>query len=442
VSVQEVNFDGLVGPSHSYAGLARGNLASLRHGGQVSNPRGAALEGLAKMRRVAQLGALQAVLPPQPRPDVTTLRRLGFTGTDHQVVERTATVAPDLLVKCASASAMWTANAATIVPSADAEDERLHWVPANLATLFHRQIETATTTAVLRKIFSEPAHFVVHDALPPSSLFGDEGAANHTRFAGPNGGLHLFAWGRSSSRTSDTSHPSNYPARQSLEASLAVARLGQLNGKRGLFWQQHPHGIDHGAFHTDVLAVGAQSFLMLHELAFVEHQRLLAELGQRLGDGFRTVVASNDELPVGDAIRAYPFNSQLVTLQDGALCIIAPTEAEETPTAAAFLERVVAADNPVTRVEYLDVRQSMSNGGGPACLRLRVAMTAGERAALGARVLLDDTLHSELISWVERHYRDRLQPADLADPQLLDECHRALDELTQLLALGSVYDFQ
>ena len=41
----EINFDGLVGPSHNYAGLSIGNLASTRNAGQLSQPRRAALEG-------------------------------------------------------------------------------------------------------------------------------------------------------------------------------------------------------------------------------------------------------------------------------------------------------------------------------------------------------------------------------------------------------------
>ena len=98
--------------------------------------------------------------------------------------------------------------------------------------------------------------------------------------------------------------------------------------------------------------------------------------------------------------------------------------------------------NPVARVEYVDLRQSMQNGGGPACLRLRVPLSDAEAAALGARVQFSSALDGELVAWVERHYRDRLVPADLGDPQLTRESFRALDELTGILQLGSIYDFQ
>ncbi len=436
----EVNFDGLVGPTHNYAGLARGNLASIGHGGQVANPKQAALQGLAKMRRLMDLGVGQALLPPQERPDVHTLRRLGFAGTDAEIIEQTAATAPELLARCSSASCMWTANAATIAPSCDTTDSRVHIVPANLASLFHRSIEVTTTTRILRRIFADDSAFVVHDEVPRLVGLGDEGAANHTRLATPDRTLHLFAWGQGPEKHLPT--PRKHPARQTLGASQAVARLQRLHPSQLFFWQQHPEGIDHGAFHTDVLAVGNQGFLMFHELAFADHQRFLELIREALGPSFRYVLATSHELPVTDAIRAYPFNSQVLTLPDGTMCIIAPLESQSTPSTRRFLERVVAEDNPVARVEFLDVRQSMSNGGGPACLRLRVPLTATEKSSLGARVLLDEVLLAELEAWVVRHYRDRLSPADLADPQLLVECREALDELSQLLDLGSVYEFQ
>ena len=48
--LREINFDGIIGPSHNYAGLSYGNLAATRNAGHVSHPRAAALQGIAKMR--------------------------------------------------------------------------------------------------------------------------------------------------------------------------------------------------------------------------------------------------------------------------------------------------------------------------------------------------------------------------------------------------------
>ena len=438
---REYNFDGLVGPTHNYGGLSFGNVASARHGGTLSNPREAALEGLEKMRWVAAQGAGQALLPPQPRPSLSTLRTLGFQGTDEEVIVQAATRAEPLLRLCSSASSMWTANAATVAPSADAADGKVHLTPANLQAMFHRAIEAGTTECVLRAIFADGERFVVHAPLPGGGQLGDEGAANHTRLTGEDGrGLHLFAWGRSS--RPDSTAPSRFPARQSREASEAVARLHRLSPERCLFPQQAPAGVDGGAFHTDVLAVGAGSFLMLHALAFEHGEAVLRELRAALGPGFRFVRAGTEELPLERAVSAYPFNSQLLSLDDGSLLLVAPTEAREDGACRAFLERVVAEENPVSRVEYLDVRQSMRNGGGPACLRLRVWLTDAERAAVKARVFYSPDLETELRAWVQRHYRDRLHPRDLADPALAREGMVALDALTQILRLGSVYDFQ
>jgi succinylarginine dihydrolase len=436
----EYNFDGLVGPAHNHAGLSPGNLASVRHGGLVANPRAAALEGLEKMRLLHSLGVGQAVLPPHERPLVSALRRLGFSGADVDVVASAQQKAPELVRLCSSASAMWTANAATVAPSSDTLDGRVHVTVANLSQMFHRSLEAPTTERVLSAIFADPRHFAVHAALPSGALFSDEGAANHTRLGTSAGTVHLFGWGR---RTfGDAELPKLHPARQTLEASLAVARLNRLPPEQSLYWQQAPHGIDAGAFHSDVLAVGNRGFLLLHEHAFVEPGALLADLTRRLGDAFRYQLVTNAELPVASAVAAYPFNSQLVTLPSGRMALIAPGEAQHEPATRRMLDALVAGGGPVEQVRFVEVNGSMKNGGGPACLRLRVPLTREERAAVRARVFFDDTLYATLRGWIERHYRDRLAPSDLADPGLLLETRQALDELTRLLDLGSIYDFQ
>jgi succinylarginine dihydrolase len=439
VPERDVNFDGLVGPTHHYGGLSPGNLASEAHAGRAGNPRAAALEGIAKMRLVARLGVGQAVLPPQPRPDCAALRRLGFSGDDGAVLAAARATAPDLLSHVSSASSMWAANAATVAPSSDTRDGRVHVVPANLVTMFHRTLEADATHRVFQRIFGAEERFVVHAPLPASETFSDEGAANHSRLVTRAGRVHLFAWGRAPNARE---HPERHPARQARKASEAVARLLALPDDVPLFWQQSPRGIDAGAFHTDVLAVANGSFLMLHEHAFLEQAALLEELLRRLGDGFSVCLATDAELPLAEAVLRYPFNSELVTLPDGATSILAPRESEESTAARAFLERVIAEDNPVRSVHYVDVNGSMKNGGGPACLRLRVPLEREEEESLGGRVLFDDRLDQALVACVTKNYRDRVTDDDLADLAFVEECRVALDELTQILGLGSVYDFQ
>jgi succinylarginine dihydrolase len=436
----ELQLDGLVGPTHNYAGLSAGNVASATHAGQVSNPRAAAHQGLAKMRFVRDLGVAQGVLPPHDRPSLAALRRLGFHGRDEEVLASAAAGDGLALRLCSSASAMWTANAATVAPSTDTEDGRLHVVPANLQQMFHRAIEPATTTRVLRAIFGDRSRFIVHDPLPGGGQLADEGAANHVRLETSAGAAHVFAWGRRSWGT--FTGPKIHPARQTCEAGAALARLHRLDPARCLFPQQHPDGIDAGAFHTDVVAAGNGRFLMLHELAFADGARVKADLRRVLGEELFVVQASQSELPIDRAVAAYPFNSQVLTLSDGSMAIVAPTDARDDAQARAFLDRCTADGSPVRAVHHLDVRQSMHNGGGPACLRLRVPLTEDERAALGAQVILTDALLDSLEAWVDRHYRDRLVAADLADPALAREGMQALDELTHLLGLGAIYDYQ
>jgi succinylarginine dihydrolase len=442
MSAGPVNFDGLPGPTHNYSGLARGNLASERNAQQVANPREAALQGLAKMRALAARGYAQGVLPPHERPDVHALRALGFSGTDRDVMARAGHEAPELLAACCSAASMWAANAATVSASADCADGRVHFTPANLVTHFHRSLEAPTTTRVLRAIFADDERFRVHDALPAAPQFADEGAANHTRFAASTGapGVELFVYGR---RGFGGGHaPTRYPARQTREASEAIARRHELDESRVIFAQQRPDVIDAGVFHNDVIAVGEASLLFCHERAFVEQPDVLAALEDAVGPRFSAIVVREDELSVADAVGTYLFNSQLLERADGRFLLVAPAECRAHRATSQLLDGLMASGSPIAEVVTFDLRQSMRNGGGPACLRLRVPLTPRERAAVACNVMFDPALDAALDAWIRRHYRDRLAPPDLRDPALLDETRRALDELTQLLRLPPVYSFQ
>ena len=443
MSTCEANFDGLVGPTHHYGGLSFGNVASERHAGRVSNPREAALQGLAKMRALAARGFRQAVLPPHERPDLGLLRRVGFSGDDAAVLAAAARSAPELLAQASSASAMWAANAATVSPGADTADGRVHFTPANLCSTLHRSLEPPTTARVLRAIFPEGPCFAHHPPLPAAAPLADEGAANHTRLCSDHGapGVELFVYGRSGARCEPA--PRRYPARQTREASEAVARLHGLAPERTLFAAQDPDAIDAGVFHNDVIAVGHRDVLLVHQRAFRDQARVLEALRRAL-DPVPLCVIEVPETAVGlaDAVDSYLFNSQLLARPDGRMLLVAPEECRRNPKVWRWIEEQLASGGPIAEVVTFDLRQSMRNGGGPACLRLRVVLDERQAAAVAPGVWLDDALHARLVAWVERHYRDRLAPEDLADPQLLDESRRALDELTGLLGLPSLYPFQ
>tara|TARA_R110002096_G_scaffold401386_1_gene598210 strand:- start:11492 stop:13048 length:1557 start_codon:yes stop_codon:yes gene_type:complete len=438
----EVNFDGLVGPTHNYAGLSFGNVASEKNAAAAANPKEAALQGLEKMKALHDLGLVQGVLAPQERPDIHTLRRLGFSGTDAQVLAEAATHAPRVLAACCSASSMWTANAATVSPSADTLDGKVHFTPANLVNKFHRSIEHRVTGRILQATFKGDQYFSHHEALPSVEHLGDEGAANHTRLCQQydDPGVEFFVYGRHAFDTSKPA-PQRYPARQTLEASQAVARLHRLPESRVVFAQQNPEVIDAGVFHNDVIAVGNRNVLLCHEAAFLDQREVLQKLTLAMNDSLRVIEVPSSRVSVDDAVRSYLFNSQLLSI-DGQTLLVIPEECRQLANVWDYLTELRDGDSGVDELKVFDLTQSMSNGGGPACLRLRVVLNAAEMEACNAKTIMSETLYQDLGAWIETHYRDRLHEKDLADPQLLIESRTALDALTQMLDIGSVYPFQ
>jgi succinylarginine dihydrolase len=439
----EANFDGLVGPTHNYAGLSFGNVASYSNAAQASNPKSAAKQGLKKAKSLADLGMIQGVLAPQERPDLYSLRRMGFSGSDAEVLNQAAKHAPALLNACCSASSMWTANAATVSPSADTRDGKVHFTPANLVDKLHRSIEPITTGNILKATFKDERFFKHHQHLPEHASFGDEGAANHTRLCNDYGhsGVELFVYGQEATNP-NAIKPTKFPARQTLEASQAVARLHQLDDESSVFIQQNPQVIDQGVFHNDVISVGNQNVLFYHEQAFLNTDAKFEEIRRKMNADVHFVKVSTEQVSINDAVKSYLFNTQIITLPNGEMAIIAPTNCQENPAVFAYLNELVTLGTPIKQVQYYDVKQSMQNGGGPACLRLRVAMSELEVSAVNQHTLMNDALFNKLNVWVDKHYRDSLEVKDLADPQLIIESRTALDELTQILKLGSVYQFQ
>ena len=444
--VVEANFDGLVGPTHHYAGLSQGNIASIKNARNVANPKKAALQGLEKMKALHDLGLVQGVLPPHFRPNLPVLRSLGFDGTDQQVLDKAWQQAPHIAEKCFSASAMWTANAATVSPFVDTNDGLTHFTAANLSSMFHRSFEHQFTARSLVKIFANTEHFAHHQPLPQGLYFGDEGAANHTRLASSQGdrGLALFVYG-AVAFDKHAPRPNKYPARQSLEASQAIARLHKLDEQNCVFAQQNPNVIDAGVFHNDVIAVGTTNLLFHHQMAFHNSQQVIEEISAKfVGDNFHTIEVADKDICVQRAIDTYLFNTQLLDLSnaesDNNFLLIAPTECEQDPVVSAYLNELVQSGSAIKQIRYFDLRESMKNGGGPACLRLRVPLSLAQINAMQSRTLIDDDLYRDLVVWVNQHYRDRLVHDDLKDPQLLQEVASALNELEGILNLEGLYN--
>ena len=410
--LREINFDGIVGPSHNYAGLSLGNLASTRNAGDVSQPRAAALQGIDKMRANLALGLQQGIFIPHPRPNRTWLAELGTT------IDKAGTA---LAANAMSASAMWAANAATVSPAPDCADGKCHLTVANLRTMAHRSHEWPATLAQLALAFRGDG-FAVHGPVPPA--FGDEGAANHMRLASAHGepGIEIFVYGVSGGA---------FPARQHLEASRAIARLHSLDPQRVIFAEQSEQAIAAGAFHNDVVAVANERVLFAHEQAFADKEALIAAC-ERIVPGFEYVEVPAAEVALADAVRSYLFNAQLVTSPDGKPTLIVPNEARETPTVWQWIERHIAGNGPIRRVEVVDVRQSMANGGGPACLRLRVV---AETATVDPRFLVDDEKLDLIAGVIRGHWPEQIHLDDLQRPALIADIERAREALIAALDL-------
>ncbi len=433
----EWQFDGLVGPTHNYAGLAPGNLASDANRGRVSNPRAAALQGLKKMRYVRDLGVPQAFVPPQLRPLIPELEMLGFQGSTETLLKSAYELSPSMLASVFSSSFMWVANLATVAPSADTEDGKLHFTPANLVSHYHRAIELPFSQRILAKIFHNKEKFVIHNALRSTPRLGDEGAANHMRICDYNKsfGSHIFVYGAG---INDSVTTSKYIARQTLESSQSVARLHRLNTGNSLFIRQAPDAIDQGVFHNDVIAMNTTRRMIYHEDAFVsEHVSELHKFCAGV-EGMKIRSVSREELSIPEAVSTYLFNSQLLALEDESFALIAPKETEEQLKAGALVNRLIG-EGVLDSVHYLDVRESMRNGGGPACLRLRVVMTAEEAAAMHQGIILTDATLDWLTAWVERYYRDRLTLEDLRDAAFVRELWEAYEALEQIIGMPGLY---
>lgn len=411
----EINFDGIVGPSHNYAGLSLGNIASASHKGNASYPRAAALQGIAKMRGNLERGLAQGFLLPLPRPNFGLLRDLAVGDETN----------PALVAAAWSASSMWTANAATVSPAPDTSDGRCHLTPANLVTMLHRGQEWRDTQAQLKIAFGDQRHFAVHDAVPSS--FGDEGAANHMRFCDSHDapGVEVFVYGRPGGR---------FPARQHEQASRAVARLHGLEPRRCVFIEQNPAAIEAGAFHNDVVAVANEKVLFTHDQAFADQIDAYEAIRAVFPD-LHVVEVPESQVTLEEAIRTYLFNAQLVTLPTGEMALVVPSECQESASVWSWCERMLASNGPIRHVIPVDVRQSMANGGGPACLRLRVV---ADPATVDARFLLDEAKAERIEAVIAQMWPETIQPDEIGTEALAAKVIEAREALLAVLSLDEL----
>ena len=416
MALVEINFDGIIGPSHNYAGLSLGNLASSNNAGAPSYPRAAALQGIEKMRANLRLGLAQGFFMPLDRPNQNWLAGLA---TDMQSAE------PHIRAAAFSASAMWAANAATVSPAPDTADGKCHLSAANLITMVHRSHEWTGTLAQLRLAFANEQHFVVHGPVP--APFGDEGAANFMRLCTSHSaaGIEIFVYGK-------TGGP--FPARQHVEASKAIARAHQLDPARTLFVQQSEIAIAAGAFHNDVVAVANERVLFTHEQAFENPEQTYSDINRLMPEA-EIIIVPADRVSLADAIQSYLFNAQLVTLPDGGMALILPSEAQENTRVWNWLTEMVDGNGPIRKLVPVDVRQSMANGGGPACLRLRVV---ADPATVDPRFIANEARLDKIAKVVAAHWPETIATDQLNNPALMDQVRMARLALLETADLATL----
>jgi len=434
----EINFDGLIGPTHNYAGLSKGNLASQKHHNQTSNPQAAALQGLEKMRLIMEQGIPQGFFLPHERPNLQTLRKLGFAGTDEEVIDRAGKESPELLKNIYSSSSMWAANAATFSPSIDSYDQQIHITPANLNSMFHRSIEPDFTQTQLDLMFGSIAQ--IHDPMKHISGFGDEGAANHLRVSAQHlkPGFQIFVYGNSA-----FDQKQGVIGRQAEEISRAVAAQHQLDPDRVLFLKQHNLAIESGSFHNDIVSLANEEVFIFHQEAFadrVELERVLHYLRDHVKN-FQALEILSENISLDDLVSSYLLNSQLITLGNNEMMMLLPEEVQNHDNCMRWLNEIKSS-SPIKHIEFVDIHQSMMNGGGPACLRFKVVVNQEELMLVNKKFLLTPQKLIDLRALIAKHYRDKLTPEALMDVRLMEESYTFLDELTQLLDLGSIYNFQ
>ena len=442
----EINFDGLIGPTHNYSGLSDGNIASKKNFFSVSNPKEAALQGSKKAKILINAGLNQGLFLPHERPFIPGLKKLGFSGDNETILKSAYEYSKVLLSNFSSASSMWAANAATISPSPDTKDGKVHITPANLNTMFHRSLESDFTYTQCKLIFSDTC-FVVHKPALSISGYGDEGAANHLRISKTHEdkGFEIFVFGESAFKEEAFAEyqKTSFIKRQALEVSKSVALSHQLDRNNVFYLQQHPRAIDKGSFHNDIVSLSNENIFIAHEKAFLNRDVLnhvLKHLEMEV-ENFNYIEIPDKEIPLDDIISSYLLNSQLFTNGEGEMQLILPAEVQNYENCMQWLDKLKQTSD-VKLFDFVNIKQSMMNGGGPACLRLKVILNEDEIKKVNKNFILNNKRLELIEDLIEREYRDVLYPDDLKDPSLLEESRRVLDELTQIFGTGSIYEFQ
>jgi succinylarginine dihydrolase len=434
----EVNFDGIPGPTHLFAGLSKGNIASQINSGKISSPKKAALQSLEKINTIYRLGIKQAIVPPHRKPNITPLSVYGFQGSLQEQLKQAHDTDPKLFAGLYSSSNMWTANAATVSPSPDTQSGKLQLTIANLKSNFHRSLESFKTYDIFRKIFSSVL-ISVHSPLP--GLSPDEGAANHLRFCEDYGqeGLEVFVF--SFGVKEELPRTKLFDPRQSREASLEVIRKHEIKHSLTIF--QNPEAIDAGVFHNDVISTGNKNFFFYHEKSFFKNSETI----QNISNEYKKITnkdlilleVKEKELSLNNAVSSYLFNSQILSPEGKeGMILFAPKECERFEKVRKYINKIILDPaNPLTEVIYFDLNESMQNGGGPACLRLRIVMNEAQLKDINQSLMFNDALYKKLKQLIEENYPDELKLEDLTKPEIVEKISICFDKYEEIFNINT-----
>jgi len=402
----QLNISELPGPTFMYSGLSADNVASLNNKHLAANPLKFALLSLQRMRLLLEEGVHQVIFPPHRRPDLQALGYCGFTGDMGHMIGSADKFSRGYLESLLAASSVWTANAATVTPSADSEDGKVHITTANLNSHFHRSIEASQTHAKLARVFADDNFFALHQALPSHNRFSDEGAANHMRFhvEGENRGLNVFVYGN------DPDNPGYMQGRQSLWASKAICQLHALSSTQVWLQKQSKEAISRGIFHNDIISMNSHDLLVFHQQAYENHESLIEKLTAL---GICCVEIKAEEFSLEHALKTYFFNSEFIKGKDGSQVLVMSEKCQHDAKVHAQLERIQTAYNKEIKTIYVDLDDSLKNGGGPACLRLRVQLNQEQFSAIPSKFLLTQNKLNALQEVVTRFYRESLSYEDV-----------------------------
>lgn len=438
----EFNIDGLIGPTHHFGGLGIGNIASESNQSRVSYPRRAALEGLSKMRLLYEMGIPQFFLPPPRRPHSDWFKKVGFDFNTPEDRVCCFEFFPAVFSSAFSSSFMWMANAASVSVGVDCLDGMNRFIVANLAASLHREQECNERYEQLSDMFSHTRSTEVVRGLPAVTPLRDEGAANVMRLWNTQNdqGIYVFVYGEAERDTigaNDSASPSPrssiHPSRQSRLASRLVSHSLRIRDSKSLFVQQHPKAIDAGVFHNDVIATSHENFLLVHSLAFqnqsFELERIRASFHQQCGTSLRVLEIEESELTLEEAVRTYLFNSQIVTRPNGDWLMLCPVECQHSESVQKVLRRIQKVESRIRDIEFVSLRESMANGGGPACLRLRAYLTEREITELPPRFRIDDQSLAFLERFISTEYPESVRLGDFLDSELQRHCEWVSDSI-------------